>query len=510
MARRVRGVLVREGVQTGDGRVIAEGAIEWADLPLPLGWLQQEQHASLTDGAVQIGTIDTITRGTGGDVEFTGSIDDAQPDGAEMVRRMEAGTAPYGNRWGISIDPDNWELEVIATDAADAEGDAVLLVASGNGVPLAWRTAAAGDPDPGPEGGDNGVVLFQDRVDSVLERYTRLRIRGATAVAVPAFADAYMELDGAADTAEPAPAEPPAAATASAQLVQVPDRPPAAWFRLPEPEPGAEGMLDVYGMPAQELLVEQPDGGLAVPLTITDDGLVFGHAARWGQCHVGYPGTCITAPESLAAYAHFHHGQVVCDDGAAVATGTLTMGCDHAAAELRAPEARDHYAHSGLAWADVRATNGALGVWVCGALRPDVTDAQLRVLRASSLSGDWRRIGTGLEFIGALAVNVPGFPIAREQLAAAGLARLPDAALAASAWVEDGRQVSLVASGVVHRCPECQRRAMATRRAELTPEAQALLAAGQDRMLDLLQRIELRTRHLAPAAAEHALARIRR
>jgi hypothetical protein len=30
-------------------------------------------------------------------------------------------------------------------------------------------------------------------------------------------------------------------------------------------------MVDVYGMPAQELMIEQPDGSLAVPFTINDD-----------------------------------------------------------------------------------------------------------------------------------------------------------------------------------------------------------------------------------------------
>lgn len=197
---------------------------------------------------------------------------------------------------------------------------------------------------------------------------------------------------------------------------------------------------------------------------------------------------------------------MVCDDGTRVATGTLTMGCDHAAAELRAPEARDHYAHQGLAFADVRATNGALGVWVSGVLRPDVTTEQLRLLRASSLSGDWRRIGAGLEFIGALAVNVPGFPIAREAVTAAGLEQLPAAQLTASAFLDDQVQTSLVAAGVVQRCPECQKRAM---RARLTPEAEAqanLLPVGE--VMDVLRKLELRTRHLGPAAAEHALRRI--
>lgn len=514
--RPVRGVLVQENVQTGDGRVIASGALTWAPLPLPFAWLRDgDQHIDLTEMAPQIGNILTIDR-DGDDVVWTGVVDDEIPDGAELVRRMENGSAGFGSRQGISIDPDNWEVELLLRPE-EGEGDVVILAGAGQLPQLAPQRelvhAAAGDPDPGPEGGDSHELLFTDRVDDLLQRYTMLRIRGVTACAVPAFTGAYVELDGsapAADTDEPEgddEAEPDAT-TASAPARTAPVAPPAEVFHLPEPDLDADGGLDLYGMPAQELLVEQPDGGLAVPFTIVDrpDGhrVAFGHAARWGQCHVGYPGACVTAPESAAAYAHFHHGEVLCADGSRVATGTLTMGTDHAAAELRAPDARDHYANTGLAFADVRATNGALGVWVSGVIRPDVTEAQLRVIRASSLSGDWRRIGNGLEFIGALAVNVPGFPIAREAVTAAGLQQLPAAQLTASAWLDDGVQQSLVAAGVVQRCPECQQRAMAAR-AGAEPEV-----ALSGEALDLLRKLELRTRHLAPAAAEHALARIRR
>lgn len=505
MARRWRGPLVIENEQTGDGRVIASGALDWAPLPLPLAWLQQEQHGDLLPGAVQVGTIDTITR-EGDVVMGEGDLDDENPDGAELARRLDAGTASHGNRQGLSIDPDNWAMELLLRDDGDGEDDVVII--AGAGALPESVTAAAGDPDPGEGGGDTHALLFTDDVDELLARFSRLRIRGVTACAVPAFAGAYMELVADAtepevddDQADDEPAEDEVVASATSPAI--PAAPPASWFTIPEPDLGAEGQTEVYGMPAQELLVEQPDGGLAVPFTITDDGRVFGHAARFGQCHVGYPGTCVTAPESMAAYAHFHHGEVVCDDGSRVATGTLTMGTDHAAAELRAPDARDHYANSGLAFADVRATNGALGVWVSGVLRPDVTAEQLRLLRASSLSGDWRRIGNGLEFIGALAVNVPGFPIAREAVTAAGLEQLPAAQLTASAYLDDQVQTSLVAAGVVQRCPECQKRAMAVR---ANPAGENHLADPE--LMELVRAIELRTRHLAPAAAEHALRRI--
>ena len=120
MTRRARGPATLEDVQTGDGRVFAPGAVEWADLPLPLAWLRDgDQHISLTEVAPQIGTIDSLAR-NGSAIDGTYTIDDENPDGAEVVRRMEAGTAPLGERYPISVDPDNWEVEIVATEAEAA------------------------------------------------------------------------------------------------------------------------------------------------------------------------------------------------------------------------------------------------------------------------------------------------------------------------------------------------------------------------------------------------------
>jgi hypothetical protein len=154
----------------------------------------------------------------------------------------------------------------------------------------------------------------------------------------------------------------------------------------------------------------------------------------------------------------------------------------------------------------VRATNGDLGVWISGALRPSITDDQLRVLRASSLSGDWRRIGASLEFIAALAVNVPGFPIAREFVTASGL-HMARASLAASAHVDNGQVMSLTASGVVQRCADCAQR---QRQADAAGMSVTDFGARVETALSMLRTLELRTRHLVPTAAEHALSVVKR
>lgn len=469
MIHLARGPIAFENEQTGDGRVISPGAIEWAELPLPFAILSSgDQHVDLVDGAPQIGNVDQVWR-DGDAIWAEVSIDDENPDGAELVRRMTAGSASHGHRQGVSIDPDDWKVEVWADDGED---DELLMVASGRGPVL---VAAAGDPDAGDDP-DGRVLVMEDSVGDVLQRMTHLRIRGLTAVAIPAFAGAFIELVEA-ETEQPEDGAVPVMAAASALT--------AAVFAVPEPDIGATGQTDIYGMPVEELFVEQPDGRLAVPFTITADRRIFGHAARWGQCHIGYADACVTAPTSPSGYARFHHGQTRCGDGTVVATGPLTMGCDHAAAHLRAPEAIDHYAHQGLAFADVRATDGALGVWVSGVLRPDVTDDQIALIESSSLSGDWRGFGDDLDMIGCSLVNVPGFGIAREPVTAS--------ALTASSWFEDGHQQSLIAAGVVHRCSDCQRREQ---------------DAGE--VLSLLRTIELRTRQFRSGAAQHALGRIRR
>jgi len=223
------------------------------------------------------------------------------------------------------------------------------------------------------------------------------------------------------------------------------DAPPADFYRMPEPDLGDEL--------SQGLLVEQEDGAYGCPLTITDAGLVYGHVARWGQCHTGYPDECVQAPPSRTGYANFHLGQTRCDDGTLVPTGVLTAGCDHAAIRLRAPDAREHYDNSGTGWATVRLTDGAYGIWCCGALRPDVTDEQVDLLRSLSLSGDWRRDRNagGLEMLAVLAVNVPGFPQRREHasLFASATVTQPGAY-----WADDQLE-SLTSSGIVRRCAHC-------------------------------------------------------
>lgn len=175
------------------------------------------------------------------------------------------------------------------------------------------------------------------------------------------------------------------------------------------------------------------------PVTVLPDGRTYGHIAQWGVCHsglglsVGMDDSCTAPPSSPSNYAYYRTGVVDTDQGE-VPVGNLTMGIGHAGERLSANAAAAHYDNVNAVVADVVTGEDAFGIWFAGAMRPNLSDDQIRAFKASTLSGDWRRIGGELELVAALSVNVPGFPIPRLGLAASG-----------------GRQTALVAAGIIKR-----------------------------------------------------------
>lgn len=186
-----------------------------------------------------------------------------------------------------------------------------------------------------------------------------------------------------------------------------PLEPPAAWFDNPE--------------------LHEP-----TPLTITPEGQIYGHLATWGQCHLGYQDRCVQPPSSPLNYALFHLGHVMSAEGELVPVGTLTLDTDHPNLRIGMAAARAHYDNTGTAAADIRCGEDDHGIWFAGAIRPDLSAAKVRALRAAQVSGDWRPHEGAREFVAALAVNMPGFPVVR-----------PRSAIAAS-----GQLLGLVAAGV--------------------------------------------------------------
>jgi hypothetical protein len=474
MARAWTGTLTVETRQTGDGRIIDDGAVAQAPFPQPLGWLQQEQHADMVEGAVTIGTIEFADRGANGLIVGGGQIDDGDPNGAEVVRRLEAGLAPGGTRWGISIDPDDWKMDIIDTQVeplasqlvASMSGSGFNRLADFRAQPgLAAQirqmirgsqpiVAAAGDPLP-----TEGEILFEDSADAILMRFSRLRQRGATLCAIPAFDEASISLDGAAG--EPSqPAAPPVAAGSTLQIVKTSPSfvPPGDWFE----NPGLEGPTRLTIGPADSC-------GLR---------WVYGHIATWGTCHKGYVDRCVPPPRG-DDHGDFRQGRVMCDDGIEARTGVLTWGIPHADLSLEMIRAQTHYADSRHGWADVVSGEDKHGIWFSGAVRPNMTDADLYILRALSISGDWRWSvrDRKLKLIAALAVNYPGFPIA----ASSGSM----SAIGPQVLFDGDRPASLVAAGVV----DC--------------DAPTSAEADLQYVLDELARLDRRTAHLRGDRARH-------
>lgn len=173
---------------------------------------------------------------------------------------------------------------------------------------------------------------------------------------------------------------------------------------------GVLAALDLKKPPADWFI----DPGLTepTPLTIDEEGRVFGHLALWDTCHRGFADTCVTPPRDATEYQEFHdNARLMTDDGALVQVGCLTFDVSHADVRASADTAKRHYDHSGTVAAFVRAGQDNIGVWLAGAVKPGLSDDQIEMMRRLSLSGDWRPKGGSYFLIAAQAVPVPGFPI---------------------------------------------------------------------------------------------------
>lgn len=377
---RWEGVIAREGEMTGDGRLIEDGALRWDDLPIPLRVAFKDVGGH--DGAEVCGRIETVERRGDGDIYATGTFDLGSAVGTEAFRQV---SEQMSN--GVSIDTDDVTFRIMAK--AD--------------MPEAVEPSPS-DEDAEPDTDGRVKVAAMSSSDELMV-IESARLRAATLVAVPAFATARVyaagqapstsetpERDENADSGEKmarsAGADPLSrdALTASA----IPTAPPEAWFKDP-----------------------QLTGPTA--LVVEDDGRVYGHIAAWGTCHIGQVGKCVEPPTSASNYAYFRTGALRTAEGTSVAVGHLTMGTGHAGPRDSANAAAEHYDNTGTVFADVAAGEDAYGIWVAGSLRPGITPEQVRVARSAPISGDWRTIRGSLELVGALAVNVPGFPVPRPQ-----------------------------------------------------------------------------------------------
>lgn len=377
------GPIVFEGVLTGDNRLFKPGSITWdsSTLPWPFRW--QKESTKGHDGAVAIGRVDRLERREDGSIYGFGAIvPSLNEEAAEYLRLLEAGVAS-----GVSVDGDSAEFDV----QESAEGDSRI-------------------------------------------EFSSMRLRSLTAVDVPAFNKARIDLEAADEDDE----ERKKRRERSRVVVYGEDEVEELGGKPSQGTPKDKRLHDnnelaedekkrrkkslkskvSYALTAAAIPVQpktewfaDPKFDNPTPITVTEDGHVYGHLALFDTCHIGLPG-CVTPPKG-SDYKFFHTGEVETDVGESVEVGHLTFNTGHAGMSDSAKAAAAHYDHTGTVAADVRAGEDEHGIWVAGALRPSLSDEDIRAFRAAPLSGDWRRIAGKLEMVGALAVNVPGFPVPR-------------------------------------------------------------------------------------------------
>lgn len=462
------GILAIEGSPTGDGRQFAENAITWAEPPLPLRHNIEDSHGGMpTTKTVLVGRIDEIYRDAVNPLQIMGRgvFDDQGTHGAEALRLVQGKFLK-----GVSVDPDDIsdadvELVFPETESEGEEIDAMaeLFMAPELTVFHSGRLRAAtlvdipafveaqiwlSDGAPVEQAVTAGNAHFEhlsDRTWSGPAQEARLSGRMTVKAARTAFAHvatatgetvaktstrflhheinedgsighanltacaasmrtinagraeaigeserraAYDHLSQHLRTAGLVPPRYESKETITASTYAGLERPPTEWFQDPK-------FTEV------------------TPLTVTDDGRVYGHGAAWGTCHTAFGDACVTPP-SEGEHSYFRLGEVVTADGSRVAVGTLTLGTGHAPTRnFTASQAAEHYDNTGTAVAVVASGEDDHGIWVAGAVRPGTPPGRVAELQAAPLSGDWRRIGGKLRLVAFLAVNHPGFPIPR-------------------------------------------------------------------------------------------------
>jgi hypothetical protein len=390
-------LVIPEGIATGDGRTFRKGAISTRELPLPLLW--QIQTSDGHAGSVVVGRIDRMERTDEGIGNAFGVFDNGE-HGKEAERLVR-----HGFIRGVSADMDQFEAEEekpkkISSEAEDGE-DTEL------------------DGDSNKVGGEKLTI-------------NKARVMAVTMVPKPAFQECKIFIidedsqpqeetmipDGV--YVENVEGLEEGAVVASAILASaIPVVPPTEWFNNPK--------------------LKAP-----TPITVDDDGRVYGHIAAWTVDHIGLvAGT--KPPRSRSNYGYFHTGVIRTTNGKDVPVGQLTLAGGHASLEASALDAVKHYDDTGSAIADVHAGEDAHGIWVSGGLRPSATPEQIRALRASAPSGDWRPIRGSLELVAVCQVNVPGFPIARARVASGAVVALVAAGANFMAHLKSEENPELVA-----------------------------------------------------------------
>lgn len=390
-----RGIMALEGIPTSDGRMFAEGAVTWRNLPLSL--MLQTVTAPGHDGAVVCGAIVEVAR-VGNTITYGFRL--SSTEAGQLARTL----IEEGAIKGISVDV----------------ASAVVVYTDPDGSPLTEEEVMFGE---GP----------------VLAVFVEAELMAATLTPFPAFADTSVVL---LDAAEALVASGPVYRWNGPALLATEDNTAAlvASAAPTVPAPPAE----LFGLKPD---TQQPfTTGAPLP-----DGTVpcYGLLARWGTCHIGFDGRCVTPPRDDDFAAFYTGKKVLTREGRLIPTGPLFMDTVHPDLRRQASDAQAFYADTGCAVADVRLYNGEHGIVAAGVLRPDVDQLRARRLRSSDVSPDWRAINGRLRMVALLAVNASGFNVPLVEGIAASAGRLRPWAL----FDAQDQPLAVVAAGAVHREP---------------------------------------------------------
>lgn len=447
------GVLAPEGKWSGDGRMFAEGALSHRDLPLPLTYQKVSDDGH--NGSVTVAKIEQAFI-VDGEFRACGHFL-LTPEADEAVGMI----ADFG-KFGVSVDADDAEFEFDEETLQVTFTKARVSAASIVSIPaFAEAYVTLGES---PEGFMPDIIEWDD--EALAASLIPFK-RGPGWITNPEDTKRlhdYWTKPGEPGYAKIAWGEPgdfnrcrvlvgEKIAVNSPEDTRFLNQICAQWHKDAlgiwpgEHKAAADVLTDTVPGPAVSLVAslrghrapaewfEDPVLTKPTALRVTKEGRVYGHLAQWGVCHLGYSKVCVTAPEETS-YANFLNGEVLTTNDEFIPVGHLVSGGEHAPDHMTRAEAAHYYGSTSAVVADVTCGNDEHGIWVAGWVRPGATDEQVTALRASTVSGDWRRIGGQLSLIIGLAVNSGGLPVHR-----------------VAASVRNGEQWSLTAAGVVHDEP---------------------------------------------------------
>ena len=163
-------------------------------------------------------------------------------------------------------------------------------------------------------------------------------------------------------------------------------------------------------------------------ISVTASGELFGYFAEWGQCVTGAPISntpgrdCFQPIPSPTGYERFHQGTTITASGS-IATGMI--GADgHAPPNMNVVQSMAHYQNAKEGKMEGRVYENDIGIYFHGSLTPQATIADVKMIVASALSGDWRYItnmrlptgnyADGWDCLGPCMVLRPGLALQRE------------------------------------------------------------------------------------------------